>query len=60
LNIEMNPDSGNEYDLGKLTITDLPDMAVPEMVIDVNPRTSAQQGLDIEDLGGGWDIEGCF
>lgn len=21
---------------------------------------SEEQGLDIEDLGGGWDIEGCF
>ena len=61
IQIEMNPDSGNEYDLGSLVSTDLPDMSVPDMTIDVNPRTSAEHGLDI-DLGGGegWDIEGCL
>jgi hypothetical protein len=60
IQIEMNPDSGNEYDFGSFFSTDLPDMSVPDMTIDVNPRTSAETGLDIEDLGGGWNIEGCF
>jgi hypothetical protein len=62
IQVDLNPDSGNEYDLGKLENTELPDMSVPDMVIDVNPRTSAEQGLEIEDLGSadGWDIGGCL
>ena len=62
IQIEMNPDSGNEYDLGRLVKTELPDMSVPDMVIDVNPMTSTKQGLEIEDLGSadGWDIGGCL
>jgi hypothetical protein len=34
--------------------------SVPEMIVNVDPRASMQHGLDIEELGGGWDIEGCF
>jgi hypothetical protein len=60
IQIEMNTDSGNDYDLGRPVRTELPDMSVPDMIVDVDPRTSAQQGLDIEDLGGGWNIEGCL
>jgi hypothetical protein len=50
------------YELGKLENTELPDMSVPDMVVDVNPRISAEQGLEIEDLGSadGWDIGSCL
>jgi hypothetical protein len=61
IQIEMNPDSGNEYDLGSLVSTDLPDMAVPDLVINVNPRTSAEHGLDIDlGRGEGWEITDCL
>jgi hypothetical protein len=62
IQIEMNPDSGNEYDLGRPVRAELPDMSVPDLIIDVNPRTSAEQGLDIEDLGrgDGWNIVDCL
>jgi hypothetical protein len=60
IQVELNPDSGQTYDLGQLVRNELPDMSIPEMIVDVDSRTSAQQGLDIEDLGGGWNIEGCF
>jgi hypothetical protein len=57
IQIEMNPDSGNDYDLGRLVSTDLPDMAIPDLVINVNPRTSAEHGLDIDlGSGDGWSI----
>jgi hypothetical protein len=62
IQVDLNPDSGQMYELGKLENTELPDMSVPDMVIDVNPRTSAEQGLEIEDLGSadGWDIGSCL
>jgi hypothetical protein len=59
IQIEMSPDSGNEYDLGSLVSMDLPDMSVPDMVIEVNPRTSSEHGLDIDlGRGEGWGIAG--
>jgi hypothetical protein len=62
IQIEMNPDSGNDYEFGRPVRTELPDMSVPEMIVEVDPRISAEQGLDIEDLGSsdGWDIGGCL
>ena len=62
IQVDLNPDSGQIYELGKLENTELPDMSVPDMVIDVNPRISTEQGLEIEDLGSadGWDIGGCL
>ena len=60
IQIEMDPDSGNDYDLGRPVRTELPDMSVPDMVIDVNPRASSEQGLEIEDLGSGWDLGNCI
>lgn len=60
IQIELNPDSGNDYDIGRPVRTEIPDMSVPEMIVDVDPKTSSQQRLDIEELGGGWNIEGCF
>jgi hypothetical protein len=62
IQVDLNPDSGQMYELGKLENTELPDMSVPDMVVDVNPRISAEQGLEIEDLGSadGWDIGSCL
>ena len=60
LQIEMNPDSGNEYDLGKLIHTDLPDMTMKEMSVSVKPKTLPVNNLEIDQLGGGWDIGGCL
>ena len=62
IQVDLNPDSGQMYELGKLENTDLPDMLVNDMIVDINPRTSAEQGLEIEDLGSadGWDIGGCL
>ena len=60
LQIEMNPDSGNEYDLGKLIHTDLPDMTMKEMSVSVKPKTLPVNNLEIDQLGGGWDIGDCL
>ena len=48
--------------LASLKILNYPTCRFHDMVVDVNPRISAEQGLEIEDLGSadGWDIGGCL